>query len=114
MKKSVKIIVIILLVLIVGVVAIPFIYKDKIIALVNTEINNNVNAKVDFGEIDLTIFSSFPNLSLVINNLKVVGVDDFATDTLANINQLSVKLNLMSVIKGEQIQINSIKLDKIK
>ena len=112
MKKSVKIIVIILLVLIVGVVAIPFIYKDKIIALVKTEINNNVNAKVDFGEIDLTIFSSFPNLSLVINNLKVVGVDDFATDTLANINQLSVKLNLMSVIKGEQIQINSIKLDK--
>ena len=56
----------------------PFIFKDKIIEIVREEANNNVNAKVNFGEFDLTLFSSFPDFRFKINNVSVIGVDAFA------------------------------------
>ena len=43
--------------------------------------------------------------------MKVIGKDDFANDTLANIPELKLDLNLMSVIKGEQYRVNSISME---
>ena len=45
-----------LLLIIILLIAAPFIFKDKIIAIVKEQANNNLNAKVDFGEFDLTLF----------------------------------------------------------
>ncbi|WP_442794616.1 AsmA-like C-terminal region-containing protein [Pelobium manganitolerans] len=96
--------------LIIALACVPFIFKDKIVAGVKTAINKNVNAKVDFKDVDVSLLSSFPNLGLQLNDLVVVGLDSFANDTLANIKKLELNLNLMSVIKGESYQINSINL----
>ena len=35
-------------------------------------------------------------MGIKLNNLTVVGTDSFATDTLANIEQLQLNLNLMT------------------
>jgi predicted solute-binding protein len=72
-----------LLVIIVLLILAPFIFKDKIVAIVKEQANNNLNAKVDFGEFDLSIFSSFPDFRFKINNVSVIGVDAFAGDTLS-------------------------------
>ncbi|HMT28548.1 MAG TPA: AsmA-like C-terminal region-containing protein [Bacteroidia bacterium] len=111
MKKAIKIILIVLVVLIAGLISLPFLFKDKILAKVKTEINNNVNAKVDFSGFDLTIFKSFPNLTLVLDNLSVVGIQEFDGDTLAAIKQTSVTLDIMSVISGSQMEIRGVGLD---
>jgi hypothetical protein len=100
------------LVIIVLLILLPIIFKDKIVALVKEEANKNLNAKVDFGEFDLSIFSSFPDFRFKINNVSVVGVDDFAGDTLAFIPLLSADVNLKSVISGGPYGINSILIDK--
>lgn len=91
-------------------VSIPLLFKDTIITKVKTAINENVNAKVNFQDLDLGIIRSFPDLSISLNDLIVIGTDSFATDTLANIKTLQLNLNLMSVIKGETYQINKVDL----
>lgn len=90
-------------------VTIPFIFKDKIIEMAKSEINNQVNAKVDFGEFDLSIFTYFPNLNFEINNVSVVGISPFEGDTLMYLKQLSAKVDIMSVF-GDKIDILGIHL----
>ena len=112
MKKIFKWIGIVLLVLIIFIIAAPFLFKGKIIATVKEETNKSLNAKVDFGDFDLTLISSFPDFKFTLNNLYVAGVDSFAGDTLLVVKQLALSVNLMSVIKGSQYKINAITLDQ--
>ncbi len=90
----------------------PIVYKGKIEIMVKEEINKSLNAKVDFASYDLTIFSSFPNLSIELNNLSVVNQSPFEGDTLAGMKQLSLTIDIMSVIGGGQIDIESILLNQ--
>lgn len=102
------------LVLIIFIVAAPFIFKDKIVSIVKEQANENLNAKVDFGEFDLTLFSSFPDFRFKIKNVSVIGIDEFKDDTLAYISELSTDINLKSVISGGPYGINSIVIDKAR
>ena len=111
-KKIVIIVAVIFAVLIAAAVAVPLFFKKEINAKIKSSINESVNAKVDFKDLDLSLISTFPDLGIKTNNLTVVGVDSFAKDTLANIKQLQLNVNLMSVVKGDTYQINSINLDQ--
>ena len=51
MKKLIKFTIIGLSVLILGAFLIPVLFKDKILQLVKVEINKNVQAKVDFKDL---------------------------------------------------------------
>ena len=90
------------LVLLILVIAAPFIFKDKLVQIVKEEANNSLNAKVDFGEFDLTLFSSFPDFRFKIKNVSVINVEPFNGDTLAYIKELSFDLNIKSVISGDK------------
>jgi hypothetical protein len=100
------------LLLILLIIIAPFIFKDKIVKIVKEEANNNLNAKVDFGEFDLTLFSSFPDFRFKIQNVSVINVEPFKGDTLAYIKELSFDLNIKSVIAGDKYQINSLVIDQ--
>ena len=112
MKKILKWFLIILGLFIIILVAIPFLFKDKIVAKIKEETNKSINAKVDFGDFDLSLLRSFPDLSMRINNLSVINLAPFEGDTLVYARQIDLDINLMSVISGDQIKINSIALDK--
>jgi vacuolar-type H+-ATPase subunit H len=102
------------LLLIVLMIAAPFIFKGKIIALVKEQANANLNAKVDFGEFDLSLISSFPDFRFEIENVSVIGVSEFENDTFAYIGSLKTDINLKSVLNGGPYQINSIVIDKAR
>ncbi len=113
MKKFLKIGGISLLLIFVILLALPFLFKGKIIQSIKEETNKNINAKVNFSDdIGLSLIKSFPKLQLDINQLSIVGVDTFRNDTLAYLPKLSITMNLMSVIKGEKIEINRIYLQE--
>jgi hypothetical protein len=63
---------------------------------------------VDFGTFDLTIIKSFPNLTFILNDLSVVGINEFNGDTLTAIKSLDLKLNIWDVISGSNIKINAV------
>ena len=100
--------------LLITIIILPFIFKDKLIAMLKEEVNKNVNAKVDWGDFDLSLFSSFPDFRFTINNVRVSGINEFEKDTLANIPLLKLDLNLMSVISGDQYKVNSIYLENAR
>lgn len=103
-----------LLLLIVLIIAAPFIFKNKIVAIVKEQANANLNAKVDFGDFDLSLISSFPDFRFKIQNVSVIGINEFKDDTLAYIGELRTDINLKSVISGDQYQINSVVIDKAR
>ncbi|PCJ82938.1 MAG: hypothetical protein COA57_12615 [Flavobacteriales bacterium] len=107
MKKLLKILGIFILLLIAAAIVLPIIFKDDIFRKVKEEANNNLNAKVDFGDFSMTLFKSFPDFTLVIDNVKVEGIDEFEGVTLAHIGSFEVTVDLMSVVKGEKIEIQS-------
>lgn len=102
------------LLLLILVIAAPFIFKDKLVQLVKDEANSSLNAKVDFGEFDLTLFSSFPDFRFKIQKVSVINIEPFKGDTLAYIKELSFDLNIKSVISGDKYQINSLVIDEPK
>jgi len=60
MKKKL-IIIIGIVVLILGTLAVlPFLFKDKLLVKVKATINKQVNAKVDFTDFNLSLFSQKP------------------------------------------------------
>jgi vacuolar-type H+-ATPase subunit H len=109
-KKIILGVVVFLLLLIGAVVTIPFIFKDEINASVKLEINKQLNAKVDYGDFDLSLIRSFPNFSFQMKNLSVVGVGDFKGDTLAFLPEFSFTIDLMSIINKEKYRILKINL----
>lgn len=113
-KKVTVIVVLIIAVLFTAAAVIPFFFKKEIDAKIKLSINKRINAKVDFKDLDLTLISSFPSMGIKISGLTVLGIDSFAKDTLANVKQLQLNVNLMSVIKGEVYEIKSIYLEEPK
>jgi hypothetical protein len=111
MKKALKWILIIFGVLFLILLIAPFIFKDKIIAKIKTEANNNLNAKLDFGDFDLSLIRSFPNLSVNIQDLSIINLAPFNGDTLVYAKDFGLTIDIMSVIRGSEIKIKKINID---
>lgn len=102
----------ILIVLLLGAaILIPILFKDKIEAAVKDEVNKNLNAVVDWGDWDITILKSFPNLTVEVENVKVANVAPFEGIDLARIGMLTATVDIKSVF-GNKIDIKRIGLVK--
>ena len=111
-KKIAKISGISLVALIALLFILPFLFKGKIVTAVKEAANNNLNAKVSFNDdISLSLLRNFPNLSLGIQDVKVVGVDSFAQDTLIDAKSIRLVLDLASIWKGETVVIRKIAIN---
>ena len=112
--KRILIVLLALIVLIIGAaIAIPYIYKDEIIAMVKEEVNKNVRAEVDFGDVGISLFKNFPKLSISIQDYSVTGIDEFAGKTLAKGASVGLAVDLMSIIKADRpVSIRSVSLEK--
>lgn len=111
MKKVLTIVGVILAVIIVAMIAIPFLFKDKIKDAVLNVANEQLNAQVDIKDFGLNLFSNFPNATLSLDNTTIIGVGDFAKDTLLQAQSTSVTIDLMSLF-GSNYNISKINLDK--
>lgn len=115
-KKVLKITGITLLVLIIALAAAPFLFKDKIIAMVKETINENVNAQVDFADADVSFFRNFPKASIVLEDISVINNAPFENDTLFYGKEVAVTTAIGELFKGtnEAIQIYSFTIDNAK
>jgi len=112
MKKAIKWILIVFAVLFLFLLAAPFLFKDKIITAIKTEANKNLEADFNFSSLDLSLIRHFPNLSLTLNDLSIINRAPFQGDTLIFAKEVSLTVDLMSVIGGKQIEIRRVFLDK--
>jgi hypothetical protein len=98
----------ILLVLIVA----PFAFKGKMMEAAKTQINNTINARVEFRDLKLSFFRDFPNLSVSLHDLSVLGNEPFAGDTLIAFKSFGVSVDVLSAIQMENIRVKKISLIK--
>lgn len=115
-KKVLKITGITLLVLIIALIATPYLFKDKIIAMVKETINENVNAQVDFADADISLFRNFPKASIILDDLSVINNAPFENDTLFYGKEVAVTTAIGELFKGpnEAIQVYSFTIDDSK
>jgi vacuolar-type H+-ATPase subunit H len=110
MKKALKISAIVIALLLLIIIALPFVFKDKIQKTVQSEINKNLNAVVTFDGVGLSLIRHFPDLTVKVKDLVVKGSGDFDKDTLASIPALSFTLDLASVFRGSSYKVKQIGL----
>lgn len=112
MKKTLKITGITLLVFFILILAAPFLFKNQIVRKIKSAANEQLNATLDFDDdISLNFIRSFPNASLGIKNLSVVGQEVFEGDTLIASDRLRVVVDLMSIFRGDEYQIRDVYLE---
>lgn len=101
MKKVVKWVAIVLGVVIVALAVTPFLFKDKIKNLVIKTINENLDAKVDFEDVDLSLFRNFPKASVNIYKLSVINKAPFEGDTLVYAEHINLRMSVKELFKSE-------------
>ena len=101
--------------LIVVLAAVPFLFKDRILAKAREAINANLNAKVDFRDVSLSLFRNFPDISLCLYDLSIQGTGPFEGITLLESPVFEAGLDLGSAIRsGSPLQVNSVKISQPK
>ena len=71
MKKKIAIIIGIIVILFGTLAVLPFLFKDKLLLKVKTTLNNQINAKIDFSDFKVSLFSQFPKVELELQNISL-------------------------------------------
>ena len=109
MKKLLKFLGVVFIIFIAAAIALPFLFKDKIADKLKQEINNQVNAKVNYGKVGLSWFKDFPLFTVSLNDVSVINIAPFEGDTLVYASQAQATVNLKSLL-GDEVSINSLSL----
>jgi hypothetical protein len=114
MKKILKIFGIIVGVFILLLALTPLFFKGTLEKLVRNSLAKNVNAKVDWSEMDLSLFSSFPDAALTLKDFSVVNNKPFEGDTLASGKLIELNMGITQLFKksNEPIKVDAIYLDE--
>lgn len=76
----------------------PLMFKGKILTAAKKAASESVMAKIDFDDdLNLSLIRNFPNLSVGVNNLKIIGIDSFQTDTLFQSKELRLVVDISTL-----------------
>ncbi len=99
------------LILIALLIILPYAFRGRIVEYVKQQANEQLDADVDFGRTGLSVFRSFPDMTLRVDDLSVVNHAPFAGDTLAGIDRLFVTIDLRSLFGRDAYEIKRLRLD---
>lgn len=114
MKKFLKITAFVVLFLLAAIIIIPFAFKGKIMTAVKKAANENLNAKLEFSDLSLSLIKNFPNVSVSMDSLSITGVEPFEGDTLVSVPSFSLSLNIMSIIRGSNYEVKTVDIDNAR
>jgi AsmA-like C-terminal region len=97
-------------VLLITMAVVPYLFKSKISEKVKLVLNESINAKIDFSDIELSLFRSFPELNISIKNLTINGVNEFENIPLLNVSTISTSVNLSTLWSSKGLTISSLLL----
>ena len=88
--------------IIVAMIAIPYFFKDKIIAAALDAANESLTAKivVEPSDIDFSLFSDFPNFTLSAKDFSIEGTGKFEGTKLISTPEMYAVVDIMSVFSG--------------
>jgi len=110
MKKVLRILLITIGVILLLLILTPILFKSKIETTVKEKINESIHATVDWSRFSLSLFRGFPDLSINLHQVSVVGVEPFAGDTLVGLKRFEFRVNPFSAIRKDML-VKSVLLD---
>lgn len=99
------------LLLLILLIVLPYIFRDKIKELVIEEANKFLKADLSLGDYDMTFLTTFPKFTLELDSVALTGRDQFKGVKLVQLAKLEAGFDLWSVLQGEKIEINTIRLE---
>jgi AsmA-like C-terminal region len=114
MKKGLKITGITLLIIIAILIAAPFVFQSQIKSMIKRTINENLNAHVEFSDVDLSFVKSFPQANVNVSDLVITNFEPFKGEILTSVKSISFTMSVKELFKkdGDPIVINSIYVDE--
>ena len=109
MKKLLYVFGFLILLIVAAAIIVPIVLKEPITKAVKKEANANLNATIDFKDVNISLIRSFPDLYVGVEGLLVVGKDEFEGSTLLSLGTLVLDVDLMSAFSGKPV-INEIAL----
>ncbi len=100
-KRLLAFLLFLLMVVIVGIIALPFLYKDQVITYVKDEANKTLNAKMNFEDVDISLLRSFPDLNVRLENVTVDGIAAFKGVRLFEAVGTEVELNVLDAFAAK-------------
>lgn len=110
MKKVLLILSIIIVVIIATLIAIPLFFKGDILQIIQNQSSRYIKAELKIGDMNLSMFKSFPDLNVSLKEVSLTGEKEFAGDTIVNIPLFEASVNLKSLISGDELIVNHILL----
>jgi uncharacterized protein involved in outer membrane biogenesis len=114
MKKALKWFFIIfgglLVIILAAAFIVPIIFKDDIKTALQKEINKSVNADVVFDDIDVSLFTHFPNITAGLDQLGVMNRAPFEGEVLFATQKFEVEVNLKDILFGDELRVKGISL----
>ena len=111
MAKKILISIGVFFIVIIGLLfAVPYFFKNTIKRKIETAINEKVDAKVAFEDIDLSLLKNFPNAGITIDKLSIINKAPFEGDTLVAFDELVLKMSVKELFNDEN---EPIKIDGI-
>ena len=96
---------IVAVVAIVALIAVYVVFTPaKLTPIVRNVADDYITAQHEIGDVELTFFSTFPNVAIKINGLLVVNpMPDAQSDTVLHSPEVFAELDLMQLLKGRLI-----------
>lgn len=85
--------------------------KPRLSDYIKSVLNNSVEAKIDYGDADISLFRAFPGVSVTLRDLQVTEKSAQSPDTLATVERFSVAFDALSVFSGE-FSVHSVRVER--
>lgn len=95
--KALKVVIAVLFIVIVGLIAIPYFFKDDIVEGIKAAANDQMDANLDFEDASVSLIKHFPKMMVDIQNASLTGKGDFEGVQLYAAKNTIIDLDLKSV-----------------
>lgn len=111
MKKKISIVIaIIFAVLLLSAVVVPYVFKAPMQKKIKEVINENINARVEFSDFNISFFHDFPKVMAKLEGFTISGRDQFEEDTLIYAPSVSTDFSLKSLLFSKDYSIGNLKI----
>jgi len=111
MRKALIALGVVVAALVAAIVLIPLLFEDRLVAAVQGQLSRSLDADVQVGGFDLTLLSSFPDLTVELEDLQIDNHAPFAGTTLAKVDRASVTVGLKSALSGGPYEVRELALE---
>jgi len=98
MKKTFKILSLILFLVSTLIIIAPLIFKNQIKDTITEKINAQINAVFSINHVSLSFISDFPNASIALENILIINKQPFTGDTLLLVNSIQLETSILNLL----------------